>query len=140
MRAIKFGMSLKEWTFRVCNGMLKLAFYEIYECTKWLLDKHLSVLPNEIHQHLIISNLNKINKHFQILRPRYLLCLALKCLISGNQRSAKTHFTQAIRLAKQFESDSERKYIELTRKQIFKVIKKTKSKSIAKTKQRRTKT
>lgn len=139
MRAIKFGMSLKEWTFRVCNGMLKLAFYEIYECTKWLLDKHISVLPNEIHQRLIVTHLNKINKHFKLLRPRYLMCLSLKYLISGNQRLAKTHLANGIRLAKELELDSERKYIEMTRKQIFQVINKKKLQSIRKIKQRRTK-
>lgn len=136
MRAIKFGMSLKQWTFRVCNGMLKLAFYEIYECTKWLLDKHISILPDEIHQRLIITHLNRINKQFKFLRPRYFMCLALKYLISGNQRLAKRQLAHAIRLAKEFELDAERKYIEMTRKQIFQVIHRRQRKP---TKQRRTK-
>ena len=122
MRAIKFGMSLKEWTFRVCNGMLKLAFYEIYECTKWLIDKHLTILPSDIHERLIISHMHDISKHFKLLRPRYLMCLAFKLLINGNQRLAITQFANAIRLANDLELDSERKYIEMTRKQIFKVI------------------
>ncbi len=126
MRAIKFGMSLKEWTFRVCNGMLKLAFYEIYECTKWLLNTHYTILPNEIHQHLIINHLYDISKYFKLLRPRYLMCLALKYLIIGNQRLAKTQFINAIRLANDLDLDSERKHIEMTRKQIFKVITKRK--------------
>ncbi|CAF1073906.1 unnamed protein product [Rotaria sordida] len=120
MRAIKFGMSLKEWTFRVCNGMLKLAIYEIYECTKWLIDTRISILPNEIHEHLIINHMYDISKHFKLLRPRYLMCLALKLLITGYQRSAKTQFANAIRLANDLELDSERKHIEMTRKQIFK--------------------
>jgi hypothetical protein len=136
MRAIKFGMSLKEWTFRVCNGMLKLAFYEIYECTKWLLDTRISIIPNEIHQRLIITHLYDISKYFKLLRPRYLMCLALKYLIIGNQRLAKTQFANAIRLANDLELDSERKYIEMTRKQIFKVITKTKLKTIIKPKRR----
>jgi hypothetical protein len=122
MRAIKFGMSLKEWTFRVCNGMLKLAFYEIYECTKWLIEKHLTIIPNEIHERLIISHMHDISKHFKLLRPRYLMCLAFKLLIIGNQRLAKTQFANAIRLANDLELDSEKKHIETTRKQIFKVI------------------
>jgi hypothetical protein len=139
MRAIKFGMSLKEWTFRVCNGMLKLALYEIYECTKWLIDTHISIIPNEIHQRLIISHMYDISKHFKLLRPRYLMCLALKYIITGNQRLAKTQFSNAIRLANDLELYSERKHIEMTRKQIFKVITKRKIKSINKTKQKRTK-
>jgi len=139
MRAIKFGMSLKEWTFRVCNGMLKLALYEIYECTKWLIDRHLSIIPNEIHQRLIISHMHDISKHFKLLRPRYLMCLALKHLITGNQRLSKTQFANAIRLANDLELYSERKYIEMTRKQIFKVITKRKTKLIIKKQQRRTK-
>jgi hypothetical protein len=139
MRAIKFGMSLKEWTFRVCNGMLKLALYEIYECTKWLVDTRLSIIPDEIHQRLIISHMYDISKHFKLLRPRYLMCLALKHLITGNQRLAKTQFANAIRLANDLELDSERKHIEMTRKQIFKVITKRKIKSIIKIKQRRIK-
>jgi hypothetical protein len=139
MRAIKFGMSLKEWTFRVWNGMLKLALYEIYECTKWLIDNHLSIIPIEIHQRLIISHMHDISKHFKLLRPRYLMCLALKLLITGNQRSSKTQFANAIRLANDLELDSERKHIEMTRKQIFKVITKRKSISINKLKQKRTK-
>ncbi|CAF1476872.1 unnamed protein product, partial [Rotaria sordida] len=136
MRAIKFGMSLKEWTFRVCNGMLKLAIYEIYECTKWLIDTRISILPNEIHEHLIINHMYDISKHFKLLRPRYLMCLALKLLITGYQRSAKTQFANAIRLANDLELDSERKHIEMTRKQIFKVITKRKTKSINKIKQK----
>jgi len=139
MRAIKFGMSLKEWTFRVCNGMLKLALYEIYESTKWLIDSRISIIPDEIHQRLIISHMHDISKHFKLLRPRYLMCLALKHLITGNQRLAKTQFANAIRLANDLELDSERKYIEMTRKQIFKVITKRKTRSIIKTKQKRTK-
>ena len=131
MRAIKFGMSLKEWTFRVCNGMLKLAFYEIYECTKWLIEKHLTIIPNEIHERLIISHMHDISKHFKLLRPRYLMCLALKLLIIGNQRLAKTQFANAIRLANDLELDSEKKHIEMTRKQIFKVIKKTNKKKLS---------
>jgi len=139
MRAIKFGMSLKEWTFRVWNGMLKLALYEIYECTKWLIDNHLSIIPIEIHQRLIISHMHDISKHFKLLRPRYLMCLALKLLITGNQRPSKTQFANAIRLANDLQLDSERKHIEMTRKQIFKVITKRKSISINKSKQKRTK-
>jgi hypothetical protein len=139
MRAIKFGMSLKEWTFRVCNGMLKLALYEIYECTKWLIDTRLSIIPDEIHQRLIITHMHDINKHFKLLRPRYLMCLALKHLITGNQRLSKTQFANAIRLANDLELYSERKYIEMTRKQIFKVITKRKTKLIIKKQQRRTK-
>ncbi|CAF3531455.1 unnamed protein product [Rotaria sp. Silwood1] len=139
MRAIKFGMSLKEWTFRVCNGMLKLAIYEIYECTKWLIETRISILPNEIHERLIITHMYDISKHFKLLRPRYLMCLALKLLITGYQRSAKTQFANAIRLANDLELDSERKHIEMTRKQIFKVITKKKTKMINKTKQKRTK-
>src|SRR5437763_16699070 len=119
-------MSLKEWTFRVCNGMLKLALYEIYECTKWLIDTHISIIPNEIHQRLIISHMHDISKHFKLLRPRYLMCLALKHLITGNQRLSKTQFANAIRLANDLELDSERTHIEMTRKQIFKVITKRK--------------
>jgi hypothetical protein len=132
MRAIKFGMSLKEWTFRVCNGMLKLAFYEVYECTKWLIERHLSIIPQEIHERLIISHMHDISKHFKLLRPRYLMCLALKLLITGHQRLAKTQFANAIRLANDLELDSERKHIEMTRKQIFKVI--TKRQTISKSK------
>jgi hypothetical protein len=139
MRAIKFGMSLKEWTFRVCNGMLKLALYEIYECTKWLIDTRLSIIPDEIHQRLIITHMHDISKHFKLLRPRYLMCLALKHLITGNQRLSKTQFANAIRLANDLELYSERKYIEMTRKQIFKVITKRKTKLIIKKQQRRTK-
>ena len=129
---------LKEWTFRVCNGMLKLAIYEIYECTKWLLETRLPIIPNEIHQHLIINHMHEISKSFQLLRPRYLMCMALKHLISGNQRLAKCQFAHAIRLANDLQLDSERKHIEMTRKQIFKVISKRKPKSIIKTKTRRT--
>jgi hypothetical protein len=132
MRAIKFGMSLKEWTFRVCNGMLKLAFYEVYECTKWLIERNLSIIPQEIHERLIISHMHDISKHFKLLRPRYLMCLALKLLITGHQRLAKTQFANAIRLANDLELDSERKHIEMTRKQIFKVI--TKRQTISKSK------
>lgn len=128
MRAIKFGMSLKEWTFRVCNGMLKLALYEIYECTKWLIETRLSIVPLELHQHLIISHMHEISKHFKLLRPRYLMCLALKHLITGNQRSAKTQFANAIRLANDLELVAERQHIEMTRKHIFKVLKKSKAK------------
>jgi hypothetical protein len=65
--------------------------------------------------------------------------LALKLLITGNQRSAKTQFANAIRLANDLELDSERKHIEMTRKQIFKVITKGKPKLIIKIKQKRTK-
>jgi hypothetical protein len=54
------------------------------------------------------------------------MCLALKYLIIGNQRLAKTQFVNAIRLANDLELDSERKHIEMTRKQIFKVITKRK--------------
>ena len=127
-------MSLKEWTFRVYNGMLKLASYEIYECTKWLIENRITILPNEIHEHLIISHMYDISKYFKLLRPRYLMCLALKLLIIGNQRLAKTQFTNAIRLANDLELDSERKYIEMTRKQIFQIMKKN-----IKTKSKRTK-
>jgi hypothetical protein len=80
-----------------------------------------------------------ISKHFKLLRPRYLMCLALKYIITGNQRLAKTQFSNAIRLANDLELYSERKHIEMTRKQIFKVITKRKIKSINKTKQKRTK-
>ncbi|UJR29000.1 hypothetical protein I4U23_010218 [Adineta vaga] len=137
MRAIKFGMSLKEWTFRVCNGMLKLALYEVYECTKWLIETRLPIIPLEVQQRLIISHMYDISKHFKLLRPRYLMCLALKCLITGNQRSAKTQFANAIRLANDLELDAERKHIELTRKHIFKVITKNKPISMIKIKQKR---
>ena len=140
MRAIKFGMSLKEWTFRVCNGMLKLALYEIYECTKWLIETRLAVIPVELHQRLIISHMHEISKHFKLLRPRYLMCLALKLLITGNQRSGKTQFANAIRLANDLELDAERKHIEMTRKQIFKVMTKRRTHSAVRLKRRRTKT
>lgn len=139
MRAIKFGMSLKEWTFRVCNGMLKLALYEIYECTKWLLDTRLAVIPVELHRRLIISHMHEISKHFKLLRPRYLMCLALKLLITGHQRSAKTQFANAIRLANDLQLDAERQHIELTRRQIFKVISKRRAPLAVRVKQRRVK-
>ncbi|CAF0795129.1 unnamed protein product, partial [Adineta ricciae] len=126
MRAIKFGMSLKEWTFRVCNGMLKLALYEIYECTKWLIETRVSTIPLELHQRLIISHMHEISKHFKLLRPKYLMCLALKHLITGNQRSAKIQFANAIRLANDLELDAERQHIEMMRKYIFKVLTKSK--------------
>ena len=122
-------MSLKEWTFRVCNGMLKLAFYEIYQCTRWLIEMNLEKIPNEINQRLIVSHLNEISQDFQLLRPRYLMCLALKSLIVGNQRLAKSQFTHAIRRAHQLELHAERKHIEMTRKQIFKIILKRKLQS-----------
>jgi hypothetical protein len=67
------------------------------------------------------------------------MCLALKHLITGNQRLSKTQFANAIRLANDLELYSERKYIEMTRKQIFKVITKRKTKLIIKKQQRRTK-
>ena len=120
-------MSLKEWTFRVYNGMLKLALYEIYECTKWLIDTRLAVVPLEIHKRLIISHLHDISKHFQLLRPRYLMCLALKLLIIGHHRSAKTQFTNAIHLAHDLDLEAEREHIVMIRKQIFNLMKKTKS-------------
>ncbi|CAF3710337.1 unnamed protein product [Rotaria socialis] len=128
MRAIKFGVSLKEWTFRVYNGMLKLAIYEIYECTKWLMETRISILPKPIHDRLIITHMHDISKHFKLLRPRYLMCYALKLLITGNQRSAKTQFSNAIHLANDLELESERKHIEMTRTQIFKIITKRKTK------------
>ncbi|CAF1949186.1 unnamed protein product [Rotaria magnacalcarata] len=141
MRAIKFGVSLKEWTFRVYNGMLKLAIYEIYECTKWLMETRISILPKTIHDRLIITHMHDISKHFKLLRPRYLMCYALKLLITGNQRSAKTQFSNAIHLANDLELESERKHIEMTRTQIFKIItkRKTKQKTKTKTKQKRKK-
>jgi hypothetical protein len=139
MRAIKFGMSLKEWTFRVCNGMLKLALYEIYECTKWLIETRSSSVPAEIHERLIISHMHDVSKHFKLLRPRYFMCCALKLLITGGQRAAKTQFANAIRLAHDLELDAERKNIEMTRKQIFQVIAKTKSNSIVQRRKHRRK-
>lgn len=122
-------MSLKEWTFRVCNGMLKLAFYEIYQCTRWLMERNWEKIPEDIEQHLIVSHLNEISQYFQLLRPRYLMCLALKSLIGGNQRLAKSQFTHAIRRANDLQLHSERKFIELTRKQIFRIIIKRKMNS-----------
>ena len=129
-------MSLKEWTFRVYNGMLKLALYEIYECTKWLIETRLPIIPKEIEERLIISHLHDVSQHFKLLRPRYLMCLALKLLIAGHQRSAKAQFASAIRLAHDLELDAEREHIELTRKQIFKVMKKSKSRSNIRSKRR----
>lgn len=132
-RAIKIGMSLKEWTFRVFNGMLKLAIYEIYECTKWLLETDISILPDMLHNRLMVTHMYDVSKHFKLLRPRYLMCYALKLLITGNQRSAKTQFSSAIQLANDLELYSEKEYIEMTRKQIFKLITKRKAKPANKT-------
>lgn len=132
MRAIKFGMSLKEWTFRVYNGMLKLALYEIYECTKWLIEARLTVIPSEIHERLIITHLHEISKYFKLLRPRYLMCFALKLLIIGHHRSSKTQFAHAIRLAHELELDAEREHIEMTRKRIFRILKPNRTSSTSK--------
>lgn len=103
--------------------MLKLAFYEIYECTKWLIESRQTILPSEIRQRLIVSHLNEISQHFKLLRPRYLTCLALKFLLEGHQRSSKCQFTNAIRLAHQLDLDGEREQIEMTRKKIFRLNK-----------------
>lgn len=109
--------------------MLKLALYEIYECTKWLIETRFNVVPLEIHERLIISHLHEISQHFRILKPRYLLCLALKLLITGHHRSSKTQFANAIHLANDLNLTAERDYIERTRKEIFRVMKKDKAKS-----------
>lgn len=132
-------MSLKEWTFRVYNGLLKLARYEIYECTKCLLETGTSILPNEIQERLIISHMSDISKYFKLLRPRYLMCLALKLVLTGHQRSAKFQFANAIRLATELRLYSEMKNIDMIRKQIFRVIKKSKSKSINRIQEKKTK-
>jgi hypothetical protein len=127
MRAVQIGMSLKEWTFRLYNGMLKLARYEIYECTRWLIESRRTMIPHDIHQRLIISHLHEISKYFKLLRPRYLMCFALNLLIVGQHRPAKRQFANAIRLADELELDGERQHIETTRKQIFQVMRKTRS-------------